>query len=90
MRALELGCNVIDTSSNYSDGGSEHVIGDVIHELTDHLHVLQRDVSALVSLDWTHRLIRKLLSFPKSVMCRIQISAGHVIKSHKANRFPKW
>lgn len=44
MRALELGCNVIDTSANYSDGGSEHVIGDVIHEMTRHLKVLQRDV----------------------------------------------
>jgi aryl-alcohol dehydrogenase-like predicted oxidoreductase len=44
MRALELGCNVIDTSANYSDGGSEHVIGDVIHEMTSHLNVLTRDV----------------------------------------------
>jgi hypothetical protein len=49
MRALELGCNVIDTSANYSDGGSEHVIGDVIHEMTSHLNVLTRDEMIVIS-----------------------------------------
>lgn len=30
-RAIETGCNVIDTSSNYSDGFSESLIGDVLN-----------------------------------------------------------
>ncbi|MCP5059225.1 MAG: hypothetical protein GY937_21170 [bacterium] len=33
IRALELGCNLIDTASNYAKGESEMLIGDVLHEL---------------------------------------------------------
>jgi len=29
--ALAAGCNLIDTSTNYTDGGSERLIGDVLH-----------------------------------------------------------
>ncbi len=32
IRALELGCNLIDTSSNYTDGESEELIGAVLAE----------------------------------------------------------
>jgi aryl-alcohol dehydrogenase-like predicted oxidoreductase len=32
--ALLSGCNLIDTSTNYTDGGSERLVGDVLHELT--------------------------------------------------------
>ena len=32
--ALLSGCNLIDTSTNYTDGGSERLIGDVLHDLT--------------------------------------------------------
>ncbi len=31
--AIESGCNLIDTSSNYTDGGSETLIGNVLREL---------------------------------------------------------
>lgn len=31
--ALSFGCNLIDTSSNYTNGGSELLVGQVIHEL---------------------------------------------------------
>jgi uncharacterized protein YyaL (SSP411 family)/aryl-alcohol dehydrogenase-like predicted oxidoreductase len=33
VRALRAGCNLVDTSSNYTDGGSERLIGEVIREL---------------------------------------------------------
>jgi len=31
--ALERGCNLVDTSTNYGDGGSERLVGAVLHEL---------------------------------------------------------
>src|SRR4051794_9136631 len=31
--ALRSGCNLIDTSANYTDGGSERLIGRVLREL---------------------------------------------------------
>lgn len=31
--AIEAGCNLIDTSSNYTDGGSETLIGNVLQEM---------------------------------------------------------
>ncbi|MCZ6680160.1 MAG: aldo/keto reductase [Candidatus Poribacteria bacterium] len=31
--AIEAGCNLIDTSSNYTDGGSETLIGNVLRDL---------------------------------------------------------
>ncbi len=31
--ALLSGCNLIDTSTNYTDGGSERLIGDLLHDL---------------------------------------------------------
>ncbi len=76
MRALELGCNVIDTSANYSDGGSEHVIGDVIHEMTRHLKVVQRDELIVISkfgyvqnsnLQWARDQESKGQAFPDMV-----------------------
>ena len=33
--AIERGCNLIDTSSNYTDGGSETLIGHVLDDLVD-------------------------------------------------------
>src|SRR5262245_44794455 len=32
--ALESGCNLIDTSTNYTNGASERLIGEVLRELT--------------------------------------------------------
>jgi uncharacterized protein YyaL (SSP411 family)/aryl-alcohol dehydrogenase-like predicted oxidoreductase len=32
--ALVAGCNVVDTSTNYTDGGSERLIGEVVRALT--------------------------------------------------------
>ena len=31
-KAIQAGCNLIDTSSNYTDGGSETLIGNVLSE----------------------------------------------------------
>ncbi|MYE90582.1 hypothetical protein F4X33_16480, partial [Candidatus Poribacteria bacterium] len=31
--AIEAGCNLIDTSSNYTDGGSETLIGNVLEKM---------------------------------------------------------
>ena len=31
--AIEAGCNLIDTSSNYTDGGSETLIGNVLRKM---------------------------------------------------------
>jgi uncharacterized protein YyaL (SSP411 family)/aryl-alcohol dehydrogenase-like predicted oxidoreductase len=33
VNALETGCNLIDTSTNYTDGGSERLVGSVLAEL---------------------------------------------------------
>lgn len=33
MKALQAGINLIDTSANYADGGSERLIGKVLHQL---------------------------------------------------------
>jgi hypothetical protein len=46
--ALLSGCNLIDTSTNYTDGGSERLIGDVLHELTRDGR-LRREAVAVVS-----------------------------------------
>jgi predicted aldo/keto reductase-like oxidoreductase len=34
-KAIRLGCNVVDTSSIYSDGDSELLFGQVVRELVD-------------------------------------------------------
>ena len=34
-KAIELGCSVIDTSSNYTDGDSERLIGKVLKEVKE-------------------------------------------------------
>lgn len=46
--ALLEGCNVIDTSANYGDGGSERLIGRVLKELRDE-NRLKRDQVFVVS-----------------------------------------
>ncbi|HET9317536.1 MAG TPA: aldo/keto reductase [Vicinamibacteria bacterium] len=33
VRALRAGCNLVDTSTNYTDGGSERLIGEVVRDL---------------------------------------------------------
>ncbi|MFC1729181.1 aldo/keto reductase [candidate division KSB1 bacterium] len=48
QEALLSGVNLIDTSSNYSDGGSESLIGRVIHRLMDE-HKIDRDELVIVS-----------------------------------------
>jgi aryl-alcohol dehydrogenase-like predicted oxidoreductase len=47
--AIENGINLIDTSSNYSDGGSEVLIGRVLKSLIDE-NTLQRSPSSPPSL----------------------------------------
>ena len=32
-KALDVGCNLVDTSTNYMDGDSERLVGTVLHEL---------------------------------------------------------
>ncbi len=46
--ALLNGCNLIDTSSNYTDGGSEMLIGNLLHEMFERGE-LQRDEVVVVS-----------------------------------------
>src|SRR5258708_6737832 len=46
--ALTSGCNLIDTSTNYGDGASEKLIGEVLRELTTE-HGLKRDQVVVVS-----------------------------------------
>lgn len=33
MKALQAGINLVDTSANYADGGSERLVGNVLHQL---------------------------------------------------------
>ncbi|GAA3630052.1 aldo/keto reductase [Flavivirga jejuensis] len=40
--AIDNGCNLIDTSSNYTNGESEMLIGDVISERRKHLFVITK------------------------------------------------
>lgn len=47
-KAILSGINIIDTSANYSDGGSERLIGKVINELIEEEKVL-RDEIVIVS-----------------------------------------
>lgn len=46
--ALTSGCNLIDTSSNYGDGASERLVGDVLGELIEAKRI-QRDEIVIVS-----------------------------------------
>lgn len=46
--ALEMGCNLIDTSANYTDGGSEELIGKVLQDLF-HSKKLSRDEIVVVT-----------------------------------------
>jgi hypothetical protein len=46
--AIQSGCNLIDTSTNYSDGGSEKLVGDVLTELF-HSERLARDEIVIVT-----------------------------------------
>ena len=46
--AIEAGCNLIDTSSNYTDGGSETLIGNVLQKMIS-ASKIQREEIILVS-----------------------------------------
>ena len=46
--AIEAGCNLIDTSSNYTDGGSETLIGNVLQKMIS-TSKIQREEIILVS-----------------------------------------
>lgn len=46
--AIEAGCNLIDTSSNYTDGGSETLIGNVLRDMIAAKDI-QRDEIIVVS-----------------------------------------
>lgn len=46
--AISKGINLIDTSANYSDGESERLIGDVLHELFEE-QVVKREELVIVS-----------------------------------------
>ncbi len=59
LKALELGCPLIDTSSNYTDGESEELIGEVLNEnpqfnpilVTKAGYIQGRNLSQLVTLN---------------------------------------
>ncbi|MDX2052780.1 MAG: aldo/keto reductase [Polyangiaceae bacterium] len=46
--ALKSGVNLIDTSSTYTEGSSERLVGDVLHQLVD-THELKREEIIVVS-----------------------------------------
>ena len=46
--AIEMGCNLIDTSSNYTDGGSETLIGEVLQTMTS-TNTIKREEIIVVS-----------------------------------------
>ena len=48
IAALQAGCTLIDTSTNYTDGGSERLVGSVLAELTEDGR-LPRDAVVVVS-----------------------------------------
>ena len=42
--AIEMGCNLIDTSSNYTDGGSETLIGNVLQTMISHTTIKREEI----------------------------------------------
>ncbi len=44
MKAIREGCNLIDTSTNYADGGSERLVGSVLKELLAQKEVTRDNV----------------------------------------------
>lgn len=46
-KALLAGVNVIDTSANYADGGSESLIGNVIAELTASGNIERKNITLI-------------------------------------------
>jgi hypothetical protein len=44
QKALRGGINLIDTSANYADGGSESLVGEVIENLTVSGHLTRQDI----------------------------------------------
>jgi aryl-alcohol dehydrogenase-like predicted oxidoreductase len=44
-KALLSGINVIDTSANYSDGGSEKLVGKVVHDLIREQKIKREDIT---------------------------------------------
>ena len=48
VRAIQSGINILDTSANYSDGGSEKLIGKVVNELIE-ADMISRDEIVIVS-----------------------------------------
>ena len=50
-RALDAGINLIDTSANYADGGSETLVGQVLGSLAaDGVHVISGAPSLALSI----------------------------------------
>jgi aryl-alcohol dehydrogenase-like predicted oxidoreductase len=43
-KALREGCNLVDTSTNYADGGSERLIGRVLADLFKQQHVTREEI----------------------------------------------
>ena len=52
VRALHSGINVIDTSSNYTDGASERLIGSVLHELVDGGEVARDEIIVISKIGY--------------------------------------
>ena len=44
LKALREGCNLIDTSTNYGDGGSERLVGSVLGELIKNQEITREEV----------------------------------------------
>ncbi|MFN7975033.1 MAG: aldo/keto reductase [Acidobacteriota bacterium] len=73
--AVALGCNVIDTSTNYGDGGSERLVGNVLRQVVGSGRI-RRDAIVVVSkigyvqgenLEIAHRREAEAAPFPEMV-----------------------
>jgi len=50
--ALASGCRLIDTSTNYTDGGSERLIGAVLHELTGRGAIRREEIAVVTKIGY--------------------------------------
>ncbi len=63
VKALLAGCNLIDTSTNYTDGASERLLGEVLHQLVGQGQLRREELVVVSKIGYlqgeNHRLARK-------------------------------
>ncbi len=83
--ALASGCNLIDTSTNYGDGGSEELVGEVLQELFQQQKLRREEVIVVTkvgyvqggNLDEAQR--REQAGSPYSEMVKVNEDCWHCI-----------